>query len=248
MRYFCITVAYEGTSYAGWQIQPDVATIQGVLESAAEALNGEPTGILGAGRTDAGVHALGQAARFSTPRDLTADKVPQALNAHLPEDIVVSGAREVTRDFHPIHDATAKHYRYTFRVTPFDDPLDRRHVLRVERPLDIEAMREVARHLVGKHDFKGFEKTGSPRCSTIRTLSQLDVESSGHYIFVRLVGDGFLYGMARNLAGTMLRAGQEGLDPESIPDGLAQGSRSIAGPCLAARGLCLVRVEYGGTS
>ena len=248
MKVFRITVAYEGTAYAGWQVQPGAATIQGVLETAAEGLNGEPTRILGAGRTDAGVHALGQAARFESLRDLTAERVPHALNARLPEDVTVCGAREVAQDFHPIRDAVAKHYRYTLRVAPFSDPLDRRHVLFVDKPIDIAAMRRAASYLEGEHDFSGFEKTGSPRESTVRTLSQLDVRPSGHYIFLRLVGNGFLYGMARNLAGALLRVGQGGLDPESIPEGLAQGTRDIAGPCLAARGLCLVRVDYGGTA
>jgi len=248
LRVFHITVAYEGTAYAGWQVQPGVTTIQGVLEAAAERLNGEPTRILGAGRTDAGVHALGQAARFLTPRDLAAARVPHALHAYLPNDVVVCGAREVPPGFHPIKDAVAKHYRYTFRVASFSDPLDRRHVLFVEKPLELAAMRQAAGHFVGEHDFSGFQKTGSPRNSTVRTLSQLDVETHGHYISVRLVGNGFLYGMARNLAGTLLRVGHGKLDPESIPEGLAQGTRAIAGPCLAARGLCLVRVDYGGTA
>jgi tRNA pseudouridine38-40 synthase len=246
LNLFCITVAYDGTAYAGWQVQPNAATIQGVLERAAEELNGEPTSVLGAGRTDAGVHARGQAARFSTGRGLSAAKVPAALNAHLPEDVVVTAARAVEPGFHPIRDAVAKHYRYTFRQSPVSSPFDRRFVLRVDDDLDLDAMRRSAGFLRGKHDFAGFEKSGSPRDSTVRTLLQLDVTASEDYIYADFVGTGFLYGMARNLAGTLLRAGRGKLDPEAIPAGLAERSRAIAGPCLAAHGLCLMKVDYGG--
>ena len=237
-------MAYDGTAYAGWQVQPHAVTVQGTLEQAAERLNDEPTRILGAGRTDGGVHARGQGARFTTPRDLEASRVPHALNAFLPNDIVVVGAREVPADFHPIREARAKHYRYTFRVSEFDDPFDRRYVLRVPGPLDVGAMRAAAAWLVGRHDFKGFEKAGSPRENTVRDLTRLDVVVAGDYIHVRLVANGFLYGMARNLAGTLLRAGQTALDPAAIPQHLASGSSSIAGPCLPAHGLCLMEVTY----
>jgi len=191
------------------------------------------------------VHARGQVARFRTGRDLGADRVPRALNAHLPEDVVVVGAREVGEDFHPIRDATGKHYRYTFLVSEYDNPFDRRIVLRIEEAPDLAAMRRAAGLLQGRHDFKGFQKTGSPRPDTVRTLRQLDVVRSGDYIHLDFVGDGFLYGMARNLAGTLLRVGQGRLDPGSLPGGLEAGTPAIAGPCLPAQGLCLVRVDYG---
>jgi len=242
LKTFRLTLAYDGTAYAGWQVQPDVATVQGVLERAAERLNGEPTPVLGAGRTDAGVHARGQVARFSTGRDLTAANVPRALNAFLPEDIAVQRADEVGVDFHPIRDARRKHYRYTLRVAACDDPFDRRFVLRVAPPLDTAAMKRAAVRLIGEHDFSSFEKAGSPRESTVRTLHRLDLTQVGDYIRIDLVANGFLYGMARNLAGTLLRVGQSRLDPMAIPDGLDR--REIAGPSLPAHGLCLVRVAY----
>ena len=244
MKTFRLTVAYDGTAYAGWQVQPDAATIQGVLERAAERLNGERTRILGAGRTDAGVHARGQAARFVTGRDLSAQKVPRALNAFLPEDVVVVRADEVPADFQPIRDARRKHYRYSFRLAEFDDPFDRRYVLRVDPPLDAERMRRAAARLTGRRDFQSFEKTGSPRDTTVRELSRLDVVVEDHYIHLHLVANGFLYGMARNLAGTLLRVGQGRLDPEVIPEGPAACDRTIAGPVLPAHGLCLMRVDY----
>ncbi len=245
-RHFAITLAYDGTAYAGWQVQRDATTVQGLLESAAERLNGEPTRVLGAGRTDAGVHAAGQVAHFATPRDLGERNVPHALNAHLPEDIVVLGAREVGAGFHPIRDAISKHYRYTLRVGGFDSPFDRRYVLRVGREPDLEAMRAAALHLRGRHDFVAFQKAGSPRCSTVRELSQLDVARDGVYIQLHFVGNGFLYGMARNLAGTLLRAGQRGLDPAALPAALASADPAVAGPCLPAHGLCLMEVLYPG--
>jgi tRNA pseudouridine38-40 synthase len=242
---FRLTLAYDGTAYAGWQVQPGVVTVQGVLEHAAERLNGEPASVLGAGRTDAGVHARGQVARFATARDLDAAQVPRALNAFLPEDVVVRRADAVGADFHPIRDARRKHYRYTLHVAPFDDPFDRRYVLRVPPPINAAAMRRAAPLLTGRHDFSSFEKAGSPRDSTVRTLHRLDLTQVGDYIHLDLVANGFLYGMARNLAGTLLRVGQGRLDPEAIPGKL--DNREIAGPSLPARGLCLMRVAYDDT-
>jgi len=241
---FGISIAYDGTAYAGWQVQPDQATVQGVLERAAERLNGEPTRILGAGRTDAGVHALGQVARFSTPRSLSPRQVPRALNAFLPEDVSVHRAVAVDPGFHPIRDALGKHYRYTLRIAEIDDPFDRRHVYRIGGPVDLEAIAQAAENLLGKHDFGAFQKSGSPRRSTERTIARLDVSAVGDYIRIDVVADGFLYGMARNLAGTLLRVGRGDLSAASIHTGLASRSRDIAGPALPARGLCLRNVFY----
>ena len=244
VKTFCIRIAYEGTVYAGWQRQSEAPSIQATLERAAAAVNGEPTPVLGAGRTDAGVHAQAQAARFRTTRDLDERSTPHALNAHLPDDIVVLEAFEVPHGFHPIGDATGKHYRYTFRIAPFDSPFDRAYVYRLPDALDLDAMRVAARHLRGTHDFAGFQKSGSPRPSTVRNLRQVDVRNSGEYIGLEFEADGFLYGMARNLAGNLLRVGRGSLDPAAIPVGLDARASDIAGPCLPARGLCLMRVDY----
>ena len=241
---FRITVAYDGTAYAGWQLQPLRATVQGVLEGAAERLNGEPTRVHGASRTDSGVHARGQACRFETRRDLTAARVPDALNAFLPEDVVVLGAEEAAADFHPVRDARGKRYRYTFRVARYEDPFTRRYSLRLERRPDVEAMRAAASRLVGTHDFRSFEKAGSPREHTVRTLSRLDVVESGEYIHVDLLANGFLYGMARNLAGSLLRVGERGLDAAVVASWLRDPQRGTAGPILPPHGLCLMQVYY----
>ena len=243
-RVFRITVAYDGTDFAGWQVQPGERTVQGVLEASAEKINGSFGRVLGSGRTDAGVHALGQAARFETVRDLEEDRVPHALNAYLPPDVVVTGARRMGSGFHPISDAVSKHYRYAVRVGEFPDPLERRFALHTEKALDVELMRHAAESLRGTHDFEPFEKVGSPRSDTIRTLTQLDVDSCWPYIYMHFVGTGFLYGMARNLAGTLMRVGGGVLAPEAISVGLDSKDRAIAGPCLPAHGLCLVNVDY----
>ena len=243
-RVFRITVAYHGGAYAGWQVQPDAVTVQGVLERAAERLNGRPSRVLGAGRTDAGVHARGQAARFETNRDLAADQVPGALNSYLPHDVVVREATRVDAQFHPIRDALWKHYCYTYRVARVDDPFDRDRVHRVSERLDVAAMREAAERLIGEHDFAPFQKKGSPRDTTVRTLRRLDLECDEEYIRLHLVGNGFLYGMARNLAGTILRVGRGALTPAAITDGWAAMDPSISGPCLPAHGLCLLQVVY----
>jgi len=251
-RVFRLTVAYDGSAYAGWQVQRDRATVQGVLESAAERLNGEPTRVTGSGRTDAGVHARGQACRFETSRGLTSAQVPHALNAFLPEDVVVVGAAEASPDFHPVRDARAKLYRYAFRVAEFEDPFVRRYSYRIPRRPDLEAMRQAAARFVGTHDFGAFEKAGSPREHTVRTLGRLDVSESGEYIHLDLLANGFLYGMARNLAGTLLRVGQRSLDPEAVAAWLAAPRRGDAGPLLPPHGLCLMQVFYddpiGGNS
>jgi tRNA pseudouridine38-40 synthase len=215
-------------------------------------VNGADSPVLGAGRTDAGVHARGQAARFRTQRELDERSVPLALNRHLPDDVVVFAAQEVGEGFHPIGDATGKHYRYVIRCAEFDSPFDRPFVHRIPDALDVEAMRAAAAPLVGTHDFRAFEKSGSPRPSTVRTLRRVDVDCDGAYIGIDLAGDGFLYGMARNLAGTLLRAGRGKLDPEAVsaafePEARAADGdlmRAVAGPCLPARGLCLMRVDY----
>ena len=246
-RAFRITISYEGTAYGGWQVQDGVATVQGVLERAGEELNGVAGRILGAGRTDAGVHARAQAARFYTTREIAGSRIPHALNAHLPDDIVVHAAHAVPDNWHPIAAARSKHYRYTIKLAEFDNPLDRRFVLRVADRLDFAAMSAAAGNLRGRHDFVAFQKTGSPRDHTVRTLHRLDVSRTDDYIYLDFLGDGFLYGMARNLAGTLLRVGRGRLDPEEIPNALQSGDRHIAGPCLPAHGLCLMRVEYSET-
>jgi len=241
---FRIPVAYDGTAYAGWQVQPRQATVQGVLERAAERLNGVPLPVAGASRTDAGVHARGQSCRFEARRDLDADHVPGALNAFLPEDVVVVAAAEAPPGFHPVRDARAKRYRYSFRVSSVEDPFTRRYALRLERRPDLDAMRAAASLLVGTHDFRAFEKVGSPRESTVRTLSRLDVVESGEYIHVDLLANGFLYGMARNLAGTLLRVGERGFDASAVPSWLENPRRGAAGPILPPHGLCLMQVIY----
>jgi len=244
VKTFCIRVAYDGSAYAGWQVQNGVETIQGWLERAAEAVNGERSSVLGAGRTDAGVHADAQAARFRTTRAIEARQVPHALNAHLPDDIVVLAAAQVDAGFHPIRDAEAKHYRYTLRVAGIDSPFDRAFVYRIADQPDLAAMKRAAEFLRGTHDFAGFQKTGSPRPSTIRTLRRVDVGQAEEYIQLDFEGDGFLYGMARNLAGTLLRTGRGALDPEAIAQGIRSCDRGIAGPCLPAQGLRLIHVSY----
>lgn len=241
---FRLTVAYDGTGYAGWQVQKGRPTVQGALEEAAERLNGEPTPVPGASRTDAGVHARGQACRFPTPRNLPAGRVPRALNGFLPDDVVVTDAVEAPPGFHPVRDARGKLYRYSFRVGRVEDPFTRRYALRIARRPDVEAMRAAAALLVGTHDFRSFEKVGSPREHTVRTLSRLDVVESGEYIHVDLLANGFLYGMARNLAGSLLRVGERGFDAASVSAWLARPRRGSAGPILPPHGLCLMQVFF----
>jgi tRNA pseudouridine38-40 synthase len=182
--------------------------------------------------------------RFLTRRDRPAARVPAALNSFLPEDVVVTGAFDAPEGFHPVRDARGKHYRYTFRVAAFDDPFTRRYEMRLARRPDVAAMRAAAALLTGTRDFRAFEKAGSPRESTVRTLQRLDVSESGAYIHVDLVADGFLYGMARNIAGTLLRVGERGLDAKAVASWLDAPRRGSAGPFLPPHGLCLMEVFY----
>ncbi|MEM8886016.1 MAG: tRNA pseudouridine(38-40) synthase TruA [Planctomycetota bacterium] len=244
MRTYCIRLAYDGTEYAGWQRQSNAPSIQAAVEAAAAKINGAPTDVLGAGRTDAGVHALRQAARFRTSRDISEERVPYALNTGLPDDIVVLDAMERPASFHPIGDATGKRYRYTLRRAPFDSPFDRRYVHRIDDRPDLDAMRAAAAVLEGTHDFRGFEKSGSPRPSTVRTLRRVAIRESDAYIWLEFEGDGFLYGMARNLAGSLLRVGRHKLAPDVLAAGLEAADPSVAGPCMPAAGLTLVDVAY----
>jgi tRNA pseudouridine38-40 synthase len=248
MRYLKLTVAYEGTRYVGWQIQPNGPSIQEHLQKAWLAVTGESLVMTGAGRTDSGVHAVGQVASLATEQALAVAAVPGALNANLPETIVVREAEEMSYDFHAIRDAVAKTYRYTIQLGRRRSPflLDRSWY--VPRTLDLDLMSRAGQLFVGRQDFASLQSAGAPRRSTVRTILNLECQSMDQDGFplwqVFVTGDGFLYNMVRNLVGTLMLVGRKKIGVADIPTILAAKDRTIAGPTAPAAGLTLMNVVY----
>lgn len=245
MRNLRMVVAYVGTRYAGWQVQPGIPTIQGVLEDRASRMLGETVHLAGAGRTDAGVHARGQVANFLTESRIPPAGLVRGLNALLPGDIAVMRADEVGESFHARVDARGKEYCYRILssevVSPFEGPF----VASVRGRLDGDAMRAAARHFVGTHDFTSFCPVASPIENKVRTLSVSEVEETDGRITFRVVGDGFLRHMVRTLAGTLIWVGRGRLEAAAIPVIIGGRDRRLAGPVAPASGLILEQVFYG---
>lgn len=239
-----LTVAYDGTHYHGWQLQKNGITIESELNRCLKELLGEEIQVIGASRTDSGVHALGNIAVFDTAGRIPAEKVSYALNRRLPEDIRILGSEEVPPDWHPRRVVSRKTYEYRIYRGAFPLPTRRLYTLFVYRPVDIERMRRAAEYLEGEHDFKSFCQTGAQVESTVRTLFSVRVLEEGPEAIIRVCGNGFLYNMVRILAGTLLEIGYGKLNPEDMPRILAQKDRSSAGPTAPAHGLTLIKYEY----
>lgn len=244
MKRVMLRVAYDGTDYCGWQLQPGVATIEGVLNEQLAELLGERVAVTGASRTDSGVHALGNVAVFDTDTRIPAEKICYALNARLPQDIVVQESREVAPDFHPRRCESKKTYEYRILNREFPLPLMRRDTYFYHRRLDVEAMARAAGYLVGTHDFQSFCAAHAQVLTTVRTVYSCEVEKTGDLIVIRVCGAGFLYNMVRIIAGTLIEVGAGARAPEDIPDILAACARSAAGPTAPACGLTMVGIEF----
>lgn len=241
-----MTLEYDGTGYAGWQQQDNAVAVQQRVEEAVAAVTGERAGVVASGRTDAGVHALGQVCHFHTGCAIPPERIALALNTHLPPDIRVTESRLVPEAFHARYDARGKHYRYTLFVRPIAPALERGRVWHIPIPLDAAAMARSAEHFLGEYDFSAFMDAGSPVKSAVRTLARADVAARGNYITIDFEGTGFLYRMVRIMAGTLVEVGQGKRDADSIPELLRDGDRGRAGITAPAHGLCLVRVYYDG--
>ncbi len=244
MRNFKITIEYDGTAYCGWQRQPNGPTIQEKLEDAIMTVTGESVTVKGAGRTDAGVHALGQVASFTTSTRLSPKELRPALNANLPEDISVVGVEGVADDFDAQRNSRGKTYVYKILNRQTRSPLLRRTALFVPYPLDLPAMEKAAEYPRGKHDFAAFRTTGSSAKTTTRDLWQLTVDRTDQLITITLSADGFLYNMARTIVGTLIEVGRGKLSPEDFREILESRDRSRAGPTAPPQGLCLLEVHY----
>lgn len=244
MKRIMLTVAYDGTNYHGWQVQPNGETIEGVLNRCLSALLGETIEVIGASRTDSGVHALENIAVFDTDTSIPPEKIAYALNARLPEDIKVQESKEVAASFHPRHCDSRKTYEYRIYHAPIPMPTERLYAHFVYTPLDISRMREAAAYFVGEHDFKSFCSADSQVENTIRRIEGVEVEERGNLIILRVVGRGFLYNMVRIMAGTLLEVGKGSIEPQEMKRILAAKERAAAGPTAPARGLTLMRYEF----
>lgn len=239
-----LIVAYDGTNYHGWQIQNNGVTIESELNKALTALLKEEIQVIGASRTDSGVHALGNVAVFDTISRMPAEKISYALNQRLPEDIRVQRSEEVSADWHPRHCESRKTYEYRIYRGQFPMPTKRLYSLFSYHSLDVEKMRQAAKYLVGEHDFKSFCQTGAQVQSTVRTLYQVEIEEQGDDLIIRVCGNGFLYNMVRIIAGTLMEIGQGKREPEEMLSILEAKNRGSAGPTAPAHALTLIRYDF----
>ncbi len=239
-----MVVAYDGTNYCGWQVQPNGITIEEVLNRSLSNLLGEKIEVMGASRTDSGVHSLGNVAVFDTNTRMPADKIAFALNQRLPEDIVVQGSCEVPSDWHPRYQESTKTYEYRILNRTFRMPTRRLDTYFYHYPLDVEQMSEAASYLVGTHDFASFCAANAQVKSTVRTIYSCTAQKENDIITIRVTGNGFLYNMVRIIAGTLIEVGAGKCRPEEIKDILAAENRDAAGPTAPAQGLTMMGIEY----
>ncbi len=239
-----LVVAYDGTNYHGWQIQKNGITIESELNRCLSELLKEPIEVIGASRTDSGVHAMGNIAVFDTTSRMPAEKISYALNQRLPEDIRIQRSEQVAADWHPRHCESRKTYEYRIYRAEFPMPVKRLYSLFSYHKYDVNRMQEAAAYLEGEHDFKSFCQTGAQVESTVRTLYSVEVEEQGVELVIRVCGNGFLYNMVRIMAGTLMEIGRGKREPMDIYTILEAKDRSAAGPTAPAHGLMLMKYEF----
>lgn len=244
MKRVGLVVAYDGTKYSGWQTQPNGITIQGVLNDTLSELLGEKIETIGASRTDAGVHALGNVAVFDTESRIPGEKFSYALNQRLPEDIRIQLSEEVEPDFHPRYCDSEKTYEYRILNRKFPVPTERLYSYFYHYKLDVDKMKEATSYLIGRHDFASFCGSGAQVKTTIRTVTSMDVWRDGDMVTIRISGTGFLYNMVRIISGTLIEIGNGQYPPERMDKILKACDRGAAGPTAPAQGLTLMGIEF----
>ena len=245
MRNIKLTIEYDGKDFNGWQKQPNKLNIQGTIEKAIEQITGEQVELNASGRTDAGVHALGQVANFKTNSNLPIEKWSLALNANLKKSIVIKSAEEVDERFHSRLTCKRKTYRYVINNSTYGTAIYRNLETHIPQKLNIEKMKKAVKFFEGEHDFKAFKASGTSSKSSVRTIYNAEViEAKNDRIYIELTGSGFLYNMVRIIAGTLIEVGLGKIEPEEIQNIIQSKDRSEAGKTLPPQGLYLLKVEY----
>ena len=244
MKRVRLIIAYDGTNYCGWQVQINGITVEEVLNKALKDLLNEEIAVIGASRTDSGVHAMGNVAVFDTETRIPAEKISFALNQRLPNDIRIQKSDEVPLDWHPRYRDSTKTYEYKILNRRFPDPLQRFYTHFMYMPLDEQKMKEAAEYIVGEHDFASFCSAGSQVESTVRTVYSLSVNKRDDVISIRITGNGFLDNMVRIIVGTLIKVGLGVYPPEHVKEIIEAKDRYVAGPKAPACGLTLVGIEY----
>lgn len=247
MNKYKLTIAYDGTEYSGWQVQPNAVTIQEVLEEKLEILTKVRTPITGAGRTDAGVHAIGQVGHFKSEQALDKGLLRLSLNGLLPKDIRIMEVEEVPLDFHARYSATNKIYHYHLNLGPIQDPFERLYSWNVTNPLNFEAMEQAISYLIGTHDFSAYANEanqGAAKKNPVRTIKRISIMPERVGVRLEFEGESFLYKMVRNLTGTLIEVAKGKRTPEEVKEILESKDRKRAGRAAPAKGLFLFRIDY----
>ncbi len=244
MRNIKLIIEYDGKKFGGWQKQPTKLNIQGEIEQAIKEITGEDVELIASGRTDSGVHSLGQVANFKTNSNIEIEKVAIAINSKLKKSIVIKKAEEVSEDFHARYSCKGKKYRYIINNSQQGTAIYRDLECHIPQKLDVEKMRKAIKYFEGEHDFKGFKASGTSSKNTIRTIYKAEIKQEGERIIIELTGSGFMYNMVRIIAGTIVDVGLRRINPEEIPRIINLKDRNKAGKTLPAHGLYLVEVYY----
>lgn len=243
-RVLKLTIEYDGTGYSGWQTQKNSRAIQDVVEEAVEAVTGEKSRVHGAGRTDAGVHALGQVAHLKTSSEIPALNLAKAVNTHLPPDIAVVNALNAPADFHAQYDPSKKLYRYSVNTRLIRPAVKRNYHYHFPRKLNLDAIRECTAQITGKVDFKAFQSSTEKDIPTVKNMTRAEAVQNGEVFTFGFEADGFLYKMVRNIVGTLLWAGEGKITADEFSAILKSRDRKQAGPAVPGHGLTLVRITY----
>lgn len=246
MTRILLRVAYDGTDFHGWQVQPNMRTVEGEINRALQEITGENIEVIGASRTDTGVHSKGNVAVFDTESTIPADRFMYAINTKLPEDVSVIESKEVAEDFHPRKCDSVKTYEYRIYESKINDPLKRRNSYRCQFDLDVDKMNQAARYLIGEHDFKSFCSVHTQAETTVRTVYDVKVYREDRDVVIQVKGAGFLYNMVRIIAGSLMEVGSGKYPETHIKEVLESTDRTVAGPTAEPQGLTMAGIVFKG--